>query len=82
MPFFSHSLRAWENSYRWGLDDSAGLDDFLLVQLGAGTVEVTNDGGHTSLVTHVGGKVDGLLGVILGEAVLRSMPVDWYVSAQ
>jgi len=39
------------------------------VHLRAGTVEVTDDGGHTGLVAQGGGEVDGLLGVILGEAV-------------
>ena len=37
--------------------------------LRAGTVEVANDGGHAGLVAHGGRQVDGLLGVILGEAV-------------
>lgn len=56
-------------SYRWGINDGNRLNNFLLVRLRAGSVEVTNDGGHTSLVAHGGGQVDGLLGVILGEAV-------------
>jgi hypothetical protein len=38
------------------------------VHLGTGTVKVTDDGGHTGLVAHGGSQVDGLLGVILGEA--------------
>jgi len=50
------------------LDDSNGLDDFLLVQLGTGTVQITDNGGHAGLVAHSSRKVDGLLGVILGEA--------------
>ena len=39
------------------------------MQLGTRAVQVTDDGGHAGLVTEHGGKVDGLLGVILGEAV-------------
>jgi hypothetical protein len=39
------------------------------VQLGTGAVKVAHDGGHAGLVAHHGGEVDGLLGVILGEAV-------------
>jgi hypothetical protein len=57
------------NDHRWGIDDSDSLNNLLLVGLGARSVEVTNDGGHTSLVTHSGGQVDGLLGVILGEGL-------------
>jgi hypothetical protein len=39
------------------------------VHLGTGTVKVTDDGGHTGLVAHGGSQVDGLLGVILREAL-------------
>jgi hypothetical protein len=55
-------------SYRRSINNGNGLDNLLLVGLGTGTVEVTDDGGHTSLVTHSGSQVDGLLGVVLGEA--------------
>ena len=58
-------------SYRWSVNDGDGLDNFLLVRLGARTVEVTDDRSHTGLVAHGGGKVDGLLGVILREAASR-----------
>jgi hypothetical protein len=56
-------------AYRWGLDDSNRLDNLLLVQFRTWSVEIANNGGHASLVPHGGGKVDGLLWVILGEAV-------------
>ena len=52
-------------SYRWRIDDRDCLNNFLLVRLRAGSVEVTNDRGHTGLVAHDGRQVDGLLGVIL-----------------
>ena len=55
-------------AYRRSLDDGDGLNDFLLVQLGSRTVEIADDGAHSSLVAHGGRKVDGLLRVILGEA--------------
>jgi hypothetical protein len=57
-------------AYGRSLDDGAGLDNLLLVQLGTRSVEVANDCGHTGLVAHGGGQVDGLLRVILGEAVV------------
>ncbi len=60
-------------SYRWRIDDRDGLNNFLLVRLRAGSVEVTNDRGHTGLVAHGGRQVDGLLGVILGEAGREAM---------
>lgn len=62
-------ILVWE-SYGRGLNDGGSLDNLLLVELGTGTVKVADDGGHTGLVTHVGGQVNGLLGVILREAVL------------
>jgi len=58
-----------DSNHWWGLDDSASLNNLLLVHLGTWSVEVTDDGGHTGLVTHGGGEVDRLLWVILWEAV-------------
>jgi len=58
------------NDDNWGgLDDGDGLDNLLLVHLGAGTVQVTDDVGHTSLVTHEGGQVNRLGVIILGEGL-------------
>jgi hypothetical protein len=37
------------------------------VELGADTLNVTDDVSGTSLVAHEGGEVDGLLSVVLGE---------------
>lgn len=56
------------HSYRRSFDDSACLDDLLLVQLRARTVEVADDGGHAGLVAHGGGQVALLLRVVLWEA--------------
>lgn len=59
-------------TYRRGLDDGSSLNNLLLVHLGTGLVKVTDDSSHTGLVTHGGRQVDGLLGVILGEAISLS----------
>jgi hypothetical protein len=50
-----------------GLQDGDGLDGLLLVQLGAGSVDLSYDVGHTSLKAHEGGHVTSLGGVILRE---------------
>lgn len=62
-------------TYGRGLDDGSGLDNLLLVHLGTRTVKVTDDGGHTGLVAHGGSQVNGLLGVILGEAGAQHVSV-------
>lgn len=59
-------------SYRGSINDGNGLDDLLLVRLGTGTVDVADDSSHTGLVAHSGRQVDGLLGVIFGEAGRKS----------
>lgn len=56
-------------SYRRSLNNGDGLNDLLLVQLRTGAVQITDDRGHTGLVAHGGRQVDGLLRVILREAV-------------
>jgi len=61
-----------DDNHGGSLDDGDGLDDLLLVHLGTGTVEITNDVSHTGLVTHEGGQVDGLGGIILGEGLSLS----------
>jgi hypothetical protein len=56
------------NDHRGSLKDGDGLDDFLLVDLASGLVDVTDDVGHTGLKDHEGGQV-GLLGLVVsGEA--------------
>ena len=56
-------------THRRGINNGNGLNDLLLVRLGAGAVQVANNRGHASLVAEGGRQVDRLLGVILGEAV-------------
>eukprot|EP01084_Bolivina_argentea_P258174 435147_1 len=56
-----------DDDHRGSLEDGDGLDDLLLVDLGAGTVDVTDDVGHTGLEDHEGGQVGLLAGVVLGE---------------
>lgn len=52
----------------WGrLDDGNGFDNFFLVHFGTGTVQITDNVGHPSLVAHEGSQVDGFLGIVLGE---------------
>lgn len=56
-------------SYWGSLDDSDGFDDFLLVHLRTGSIEVSDDGGHAGLIAHGCGKMDRFLWVILRKAV-------------
>lgn len=39
------------------------------IRTGARTVKITDNVGHTSLVTHNGSQMNGLLGVILYEGI-------------
>merc|ERR1719225_462512 len=51
------------------LDNGDGLDHLLLVDLGAGSVDLPHDVGHTGLVAHEGSQVDRLGRIILGEGL-------------
>jgi hypothetical protein len=67
---------------RRALDDGDGLNDVLLEHfLTLAALVVAGNVGHTCLVTHEGGEVDGLLGVILGEgshtAAVVSCSASW-----
>lgn len=55
-------------AYRRSLNDGNGLNNLLLVQLCARSVQVADNRGHAGLVPHRSGKVDWLLWIILGEA--------------
>jgi hypothetical protein len=68
---------------RGALDDGDGLNDVLLEHLLTLTAfVVAGDVGHASLVTKEGGKVDGLLGVILGESSHTAAVVSCSASGQ
>lgn len=71
-----------EDTYRRSLDDSSGLDDFLLVHLGSWSVKVANDCGHSSLVAHGSSQMRLQLGVVLGEALHTSSVAGSTLSRQ
>merc|ERR1719260_137105 len=52
-----------------GLDDGDGLDHLLLVVLGTRTIHLTDNVGHTGLVSHEASQVDLLAGIVLGEGL-------------
>lgn len=52
---------------RGGLDDGDGFDFFLLVELGLGSVDISEDVGHAGLESSEGGEVRSLGGIISGE---------------
>ena len=55
------------NGNSGGFEDSASFNNFLLVDLGSRSVNISQDVSHTGLEDGEGGKVDGLGSVILGE---------------
>merc|ERR1719173_228081 len=58
-----------DSNHGRSLNDGDGLDHLLLVVLGAGTVHLTHNVGHASLVSHEASQVDGLASIILGEGL-------------
>jgi len=65
------------------LNDRHGLDDVLLENLlTLATFVVTSDVSHTSLISHEGGKVDGLRLVVLGEGSYSAAVVSCPASRQ
>lgn len=54
----------------WGrLNDGDGLDDLAGATFGSGTLDLTDNVGHTGLVAEESGQMDRLLGVVLGEGL-------------
>lgn len=56
-----------DDNHRRSLQDGDGLDGLLLVELGARTLDFTNDVGHTSLVADEGSQVRRKRGIIARE---------------
>ena len=54
---------------RRGLQDGDRLDDLFLVDLGAGSVDLTDNVSHAGLVGEEAGQVNGFGGVVLGEGL-------------
>ena len=75
-----------DDDHGWGLDNGDGLDDLTFVHLGSGSVKITENVGHTSLVTKHGGEVDGLGLVITGErfnfTAVSGSPFPWQESGR
>lgn len=56
------------DSNHWrGLDDGDSLGGFLLVELGAWTLDIADNVGHSGLVAHEGGEMWWLGSIVLGE---------------
>mmetsp|Transcript_9701 Transcript_9701/g.14365 ORF Transcript_9701/g.14365 Transcript_9701/m.14365 type:complete len:117 (-) Transcript_9701:12-362(-) len=64
------------NNHGGSLKDGNGINNLTLVHKGTGTVDSTDDVGHTGLVTTEGGEVRGGGSVlILGEGAAATMVV-------
>jgi hypothetical protein len=58
------------NADHWrGLDDGDCLNNLLLVDLGAGSISLADNVGHTGLEAEETGQVDGLGRVVLRESL-------------
>jgi len=56
-------------NHRGSLKNGDGLNNLLLVELGSGLVDITNNVGHTALVSHESGEMARLGLVILGKGL-------------
>lgn len=70
-----------DNNQRWGVDDGGSLDNLTLVHLRTWSVQVSDNGGHTSLVTQEGGQSNRLRLNILWESLnltsVRGSSLSW-----
>ena len=62
-----------DGNHGGSLNDGDRLDHLLLVDLGAGSVHLPHDVGHTGLVAHEGSQVDWLASIVLGEGLASSL---------
>merc|ERR1719323_1748041 len=58
-----------DGDHRRGLDDGDGLNHLLFVVLGTRTIHLSDNVGHTGLVSHEASQVDLLAGIVLGEGL-------------
>ena len=56
-------------AYWRSFDHGDGFHDLLLVHLGSRAVEIAYDCRHAGFVSHSCSKMDGLLGIVLGEGL-------------
>jgi hypothetical protein len=56
-----------DDNHGGGLEDGDRLDSLLLVELGAGALDLTDAVSHTGLEGHESGQVTGGRGIVLGE---------------
>jgi len=55
------------HNHGWGFNDGNRIDDLTLVHESSGTIDTTDDVGHTGLVSTEGGQVGSITGVVLRE---------------
>lgn len=58
-----------DDNHGGAVDDGDGLNNVLLVELGARSLDFTDDVGHTSLVAHESGQVALSGSIVLGESL-------------
>ena len=84
----AHALRSLDvtdeadNAHGGSLENSDGLNDFLLVELRSGLIDVSDDVSHTSLEADEGGEVAGLRSIILGERLDLTVVVSGSLAGQ
>merc|ERR1719400_613081 len=83
-PHAARSLDVADNAdsnHGRSLNDGDCFNHLLLVVLGAGTIHLTHNVGHTRLVSHEAGQMNLLAGIVLGEglwlATMALGPLLW-----
>lgn len=65
------------NDHGWCFDDGHCLDGLFFVQLGADSVDFTNDVRHAGLVAHECGQMHRLGGIVFRESLYFTAMSDW-----